>query len=254
MELTRPIVFLDTETTGVHPSIDRIVEIGLVKVYPDGTETEWQSYVNPGIPIPKESTEIHGITDDMIQDAPPFRSQLIYGSLLNGLRDCDVGGFNVRFDLRMIKEESLRNHVLPPEWGQIVDSQRIYHRLMRRNLIAAAKEFLGEDFSESAHGSMADSRMSLRVLRAQLERHTELPRTVPELAAWIDAPEGTGSVDPDNKLAYRHGHIVINFGQKALGQRLDHADAGFLSWMLKGDFSEKVLNLVRDELKRRKAL
>lgn len=249
MELARPIVWYDTETTGVHPDVDRIIQIGVVKVYPDGKMTEYEMLVNPGIPIPCEATKIHGITDDDVKDAPRFRSQEIYGALFMGMKDCDLGGYNVKFDLRMTVAECKRNNLLTPEWGQIIDPNRIYHKMMRRNLTAAAKEFLNEVYLD-AHGALPDARMAMRVLEGQLERWPELPRSVPELATWIDTPEGD-TVDPEGKLALRHGQVVINFGNKALGQRLDQCDTSYLKWILRNDFNAVVRKHVSDELNRR---
>lgn len=252
LQLTRPIVFFDLETTGTHPGLDRIVQIGLVKVRPDGSETEWESLVDPEVPIPPEATAIHGITDEMVRGKPTMRN--LAGVIVAGLRDCDVGGYNVPFDVRVLVAE-LRRVGCPLEAGvldgAVIDACRIFHKEHPRNLTAAEERYLATPPREDVHSALSDARASLRVLEAQLIAHEHLPRTVQaldELLNWTPEP---GFADAQGKLAYRHGHLTINFGKNAT-KRLDQIDTRDLEWIMRNDFSKVVKRFVEDELRKRR--
>lgn len=251
LRLTRPIVFVDLETTGTHPQNDRIVQIALIKIYPDGKRNPWQTYVNPEVPIPSEVTAVHGVTDELVQGAPKFRD--IADKLAKGMRDCDVGGYNVKFDTRVLIAEFKRCRY-PMEAGLLdtflVDACRIYHHMYPRDLSAAVGEFLCEKH-ENAHDAAADIYNTARVLEAQLERWPELPRTPEELHKLLFETVRPGFVDPDGKFIYRNGVVCVNFSKSA-GQRLDAVDVGFLDWIMKNDFSRKVKDIVTAEIKRRR--
>lgn len=245
LKLERPIVFTDVETTGTHPQVDRIVQIGVVKLYPDGKKTEWSSLVEPGMPIPPEVSTCHGITDDMVKSAPTFRE--LAPMLASGFMGSDFGGFNVRFDILFLKEEFKRVGATGVMDGvEIVDAYRIYVQKKPRTLTAAVKEYLGEDLID-AHDALVDARASLRVFEAQLEQHPELPQTVGELYQIFFKKPADGHLDPDGKIAWRHGRATLNFSNYAT-MPLEQVPRSFLNWILQKDFSPEVKHIVREAL------
>ena len=250
LSLNCPLVGLDLETTGTHPKVDRIVQIAIVKMYPEGRITEWQTLVNPGMSIPPETTAVHGITDEMILGQPTFED--LAPALASGLKGCDYAGYNVRFDLRFLTEEFRRVRARPEQFlnGRLLDGCVIFQREEQRSLSAAAQFYLGEEHV-GAHDAMADVKMSLRVIAAQIERY-KLPTSVEELYQhYFEAIEGN-NVDPDGKLVRKHGEIVLNFSNRA-GTPIAKLDMGFLSWIMKGDFTPSVKTVIREEIGRRHA-
>lgn len=241
LELERPLVIFDTETTGVHFQVDRILALALVKIYPEGRVTMWSSLFNPGTAIPPEATKVHGITDEMVQTAPRFRDKA--ATLAAGFRDCDYAGYNVFFDLRMLKAELVRAGIPMTAGlldGRVLDSYRIFSIKHPRNLEAAAKLYLDEAH-DNAHDALADTLISARVLCAQLEQHPELPRTVGELSAVLSddtAPE------PDGKTFWRFGEAYISFGKHA-GTPLKELTKDYIKWLLGQDFPEPFKELLR---------
>lgn len=245
LKLTRPLVMLDVETTGLHPQVDRIVEIGLVKLYPEGRRTEWRTLVHPEMKIPPEVSKVHGIDDAAVKDAPKFRE--IASSLAGGLKDCDVGGFNVRFDLMFLKKEFGRlggHRVL--DGCKVVDPYRIHAQRKPRTLVSACQDYGLPAFE--AHTALEDARAATDLLIAQLEQHADLPDTVEELHRVFFETPAEGHLDPDGKLAWRHGVATINFGKWATIP-LSRVDRGYLQWMLDGDFTDTVKRVVAEALK-----
>jgi len=170
LNLKNPLVFLDLETTGINITTDRIVEIALLKVHPDGREEERQQLINPGIPIPPEASSIHGITDEAVKDAPSFKEVAkIYAKFIEG---CDLAGFNsTRFDIPLLTEEFLRVGLdVDLKKHKFVDVQVIYHRMEKRTLSAAYKFYLLKDL-ENARSAMADPKATYEVLKAWLDRY-----------------------------------------------------------------------------------
>src|SRR5579871_4307237 len=145
LKLTRPIAFIDLETTGVNLSTDRIVEIAIVKILPDGTRQQKRKLLNPQIPIPKQSTDLHGITDEMIKDAPSFKQAS--NELKQFIENCDLGGYNSnRFDIPMLMEEFLRAGLeLDLTDRRMVDVQHIFYMMEPRTLTAAYKFYCAKD-------------------------------------------------------------------------------------------------------------
>ncbi len=243
VELDRPIISLDLETPGLFPNIDRIVQIGIVKVYPDGKITEWQSFIDPGMPIPKHVTEIHHIGDDHVKEAPLFEQ--IADKLLAGFEGSDFTGYNVKnFDLKFISAEFARcGKTFKP--GRVVDAFIIYKKYNPRNLTNAVYSYLQEEHPD-AHSALADAKASIRVLHAQLLRHQELPRTIEELEKIL-APNGN-FVDSEGKFVWgSNGKAVLNFGQRA-GQLLEKCDASYLQWITRSNFNEEVKTIARNAL------
>ncbi|MBQ5394310.1 MAG: 3'-5' exonuclease, partial [Alistipes sp.] len=173
LKLKRPIVFFDLETTGVNTSSDRIVEISLIKVMPNGEEIAKTRRINPEMPIPPEATAVHGITDEDVKDAPTFKQ--IARSLAQFLQGCDFGGFNSnRFDLPLLVEEFLRAGVdVDFKRFRFVDVQTIFHKKEQRTLEAAYRFYCDRDL-ENAHSAEVDTRATYEVLCAQLDRYNDL--------------------------------------------------------------------------------
>lgn len=245
LALDRPVVVFDTETTGVNPRSDRIVEIACVKISPDGRREEWVRRVNPGVPIPPASTAIHGIRDEDVKGLPPFRE--VARELAEFLEGCDLAGYNISgFDLPALRIEFLRAGVAFDVAGRrLLDAQRIFFVREPRHLSAAAR-FYCQAEHDGAHGALADAEMTLRVLEGQLARYPDIPRSVSQLhelfCAGLDQ-----DLDPEGRFRLVHGEPTVNFG-KNRGRSLremSREEPGFLRWILKGDFSEPVKEIAR---------
>ncbi len=246
IKLDRPIVFLDLETTGLNTSRDRIVDITLLKTYPDGREESKTRLVNPEMPIPKEATKIHGITDEKVMNEPKFRQ--IAKGFREFLEDCDLCGFNIkRFDIPLLESEFRRVGIEFSRSGRrIIDTQIIFHKLHPRNLEAAYLKYCNKKL-ENRHTSDADARASAEILDAQLESHDELPRDLESLHELCCYSEETSWVDQSGKLIWIDGEIAINFGKKHRGESLNkiaEIDPDYLEWMLRDDFSKEVKEIV----------
>ncbi|MEM9897517.1 MAG: 3'-5' exonuclease, partial [Bacteroidota bacterium] len=170
LHLKNPLVVFDLETTGTNISQDRIVELAMVKVMPDGTVEEKSRKINPTIPIPTETSLIHGIYDEDVKDEPTFKQ--VAKSLAQYLEGCDLSGFNVLgFDVPMLVEEFLRANVdFETENRKIVDAQKIFHLMEKRNLTAAYKFYCNENL-ENAHSALADTKATYEVLKAQVAQY-----------------------------------------------------------------------------------
>ncbi|MBT3379936.1 MAG: 3'-5' exonuclease [Lentisphaerae bacterium] len=248
LELSRPLVVFDLETTGTNPHVDRIVEIALLKVFPDGQTESRCLLINPEQPIPPETTAIHGITDDDVAKAPQFRQVSV--ELLTFLHDCDLAGFAIiRFDVPLLRREFSRAGIdFPPPNTRLVDAQRIFHLNEPRNL-AAALRFYCDDDHANAHSADADVAATWRVLLGQLERYEDLPRGVDELDAFCN-PRDPGALDAEGKIKWRGKDAVIAFGQKSgmSLKRLAQDEPNYLKWILNKDFSPEVKAIVRDAM------
>lgn len=185
LNLKKPIVFFDLETTGIDLSRDRIVEISLVKILPNGDQELKTRRINPEMPIPPEATAIHGITDEDVKDAPRFKE--VAKSLAQYIEGCDLGGYNSnKFDIPMLVEEFLRADVdVDLKKRKFIDVQNIFHKMEQRTLIAAYKFYCGKDL-ENAHSAEADIMATYEVLQAQLDRYPELQNDVDFLAAFSE--------------------------------------------------------------------
>ena len=246
--LERPLVFFDIESTGTNPYRDRIVEIAVIKVMPDGTREDIVRRINPTIPIPEGASAVHGIYDADVADAPTF--DVIAHNLFNYLDNCDLAGYNiVKFDVPMLQEEFKRcGLVLDMKERKLIDVFNIFCRLYPRTLSAAYEFFCGGNL-EDAHSALADTDATVSVLLGQLAKHPELPREMAGLAEF-SAARDADFVDSEGRLKFSGSEVVVNFGKNS-GRRLrDLAveDPGFLRWMLRSDFSEEVKNIIRNAL------
>ena len=247
--LERPLVFFDLETTGLHLKNDRIVELALIKLTPQGDVLEKVRRFNPGIPIPPEATAVHGITDEDVADEAPFSARA--RSLMAVLDGCDLAGFNVRrFDIGMLIEEFKRcDLAFDLERRRVIDVQNIFHKEEPRDLSAAARFYLGREHEE-AHTALGDIRTSAAVLGAQLERYPHVPRDLDGLHAYCDAYFPIRS-ELDRWFSSEDDGRVFRRG-KHRGRTLEEvarAETDYLHWMLGADdMDEEVLALVRGAL------
>ena len=248
LKLSRPIAFFDIESTGVYPMRDRIVELSVLKLFPDGSRQSTTRRLNPGIPIPAGATAIHGISDADVADCPVFSD--IAPKLFRYLSDCDFAGYNVlSYDLPLLQQEFKRAGLeFSVAESQVVDVFNIFCKLFPRNLSAAYKFFCGKDL-EGAHGAAADTAATLEVLLGQMKMYPEMPETVPELALFGYQPD-PDALDRDRRFRWCNGEAVINFGKHSGRTLRDIAEnePGFLRWIDRSDFSEEVKTIARDAL------
>ncbi len=237
LTLRRPIVFFDLETTGTNITNDRIVEISIVKVMPDGSEIIKTRRVNPEMPIPAEATAIHHITDDDVRNEPTFRQ--VAKSLAQLFVGCDIAGFNSnRFDIPLLDQEFQRANVdFDFSKARFVDVQTIFHKKEPRTLVAAYRFYCGKDL-EAAHSAAADTMATYEVLKAQLEKYDDLPN---DIEALSDFASQNRNVDFVGRLVYdEQKREVINFGKHKgkLAEDVLRSDPGYYTWIMQGDFTK----------------
>lgn len=264
LQITRPIVAIDLETTGTVVGVDRTVQIGVIKARREGDEivvTEWSTFVDPQLPIPAEVTLRHKITNEMVAGSPTFGD--LAGKLYPGLSNCDFIGQNVKFDLRFLEGEFAR---VGRPWSYadacIIDTKRIDEILSPRTLEALVEKYLKRTITD-AHDALADIRQTTEVLAVMLAEFPNLPQTVKGLHALL-FPRDPSWVDAAGKVVWRNHEACIGFGGhngKPLrtmaactcgvppGRR--HARGctrGYLEWMVDADFAADIKSLVRDAL------
>ncbi len=247
LNLKKPIVFFDLETTGVDVANDRIVEISLHKVMPDGKEETKTMRINPEMPIPPQSTEIHGISDEDVKDEPAFN--IVAKDVAKFIEGCDLAGYNSnKFDVPLLAEEFLRVGLdVDLKKHRLIDVQVIFHKMEQRTLSAAYK-FYCEKNLDNAHSAEADTIATYEILKAQIDRYTELNNDVEELSKFSSHNK---NADFAGRIVYNEeGEEVFNFG-KYKGQTVDSVlekDQGYFSWMLNSDFplyTKKVLTAIK---------
>ena len=248
LNIKNPIVFFDLETTGVDVAKDRIVELCYIKVFPNGNEESKNIRINPTVHIPENTTEIHGISDEDVKDCPTFAQ--IAGDLRQTFEGCDFAGFNSnRFDIPLLVEEFLRCGIdFDLTKRKFIDVQNIFHKLEQRTLVAAYKYYCGKDL-ENAHSARADTRATLEVLEAQLDRY---PDALKNDVAFLDEfSKMNKNVDFAGRIVYNdEGIEIFNFGKhkgKTVAEVLKK-EPSFYNWMMQGDFSlntKQVLTRIR---------
>jgi len=241
LNLERPIAFIDVETTGLDPHSDRIVEISMIKVRPDGEEEHFSHRINPGIPIPPGVTAIHGISDEDVAGEPTFRQRA--KKIRDFLDGCDIGGFNViGFDLPCLESEFERAGLKFSREGRyLVDTQVIYHQREPRDLKSAYMKYTGKKMANH-HRSEEDARASAEVLVGQLKMYPDLPKSVAELGE-LCCRNNENCVDREGKFISVEGEAVCNFGRKHKGRRLREIaeqDPDYLFWITRASFSAVV--------------
>jgi DNA polymerase-3 subunit epsilon len=228
------MAFIDLETTGINLGTDRIVEIAIVKILSDGTRIVKRKLINPEIPIPKASSDVHGITDEMIKDAPTFKQ--VAQELKQMLDGCDMAGYNSnRFDIPLLMEEFLRAGVeFDMRHRKLLDVQNVFHKMEPRTLGAAYRFYCNKTL-ESAHSAEADASATHEILMAQLSRYPELGTTVDSILKVMGEDQ---VVDFARRFIMCEGVEVFNFGKykgKAVADVLK-AEPQYYDWMMKGDF------------------
>ncbi len=241
LPLTRPIVFLDLETTGKDFVADRIVQISVLKIHPDSSEESRTRLINPGKPIPSEATAIHGITDEDVRDQPRFQD--IARSLFEFLAGCDIAGYNSNaFDIPFLAEEFARCGIeFPQEGTRLIDVCTIFKRKEERTLSAAYRFYCGKTF-ENAHSAEADVRATYEVFRAQLARYPDIGSlSLDELHTFCTRSD---TVDyPRYLIRDDKGEIVFNFGKHKGEPVAQHLD--YVQWMLESEFPEATKMILR---------
>ncbi len=248
LQLTRPIAFIDLETTGVHISNDRIVEIAIVKILPDSTNQVKRKLINPLMPIPAGSSAIHGITDEMVKDAPSFKQ--VANELKQFLENCDLGGYNSnRFDVPMLIEEFLRAGIeFTTDDRKLLDVQKVFHLMEQRTLTAAYKFYCNKTL-DGAHGAEVDATATWEVLQAQLERYPQIGDTVENIVKFTGEDD---IVDFARRFIKENGIEIFNFGKhkgKPVTQVLKE-EPQYYDWMMKGDFAMNTKQKLTEMLNR----
>lgn len=247
LQLKKPIAFIDLETTGINIATDRIVEISILRIDPGGKKDSVTLRVNPEVPIPPESTAVHGISDDDVADAPTFAQ--VARNIARMLEGCDLAGYNAgRFDVPLLAEEFLRVNVEADlKRCRIVDVQNIFHKMEQRTLTAAYK-FYCNKLLEGAHTAEADVRATHEILEAQLERYDELKNDVEFLSSFSFHNH---HVDFAGRIIYdENGTEVFNFG-KHKGKPVEKVlreEPSYYAWMMNGEFplyTKKVLTEIK---------
>ncbi len=235
LQLTRPICFIDLETTGINVSTDKIVEIAIVKIMPDGTKQVKRKLVNPEMAIPKAASEIHGISDEMVKEAPTFKQ--IANEVKQFIELSDLAGYNSnRFDIPMLNEEFLRAGIsVDIESRKLLDVQKVYHMMEQRTLSAAYKFYCNKNL-EDAHSAEADATATWEVLEAQLEKYPQIGATVEAVVKFTGEDQ---IIDFARRFIFENGVEVFNFGKhkgKPVTQVLKE-EPQYYDWMMKGDFA-----------------
>jgi DNA polymerase III subunit epsilon len=234
--LKRPLAFIDLETTGVNIGIDRIVEIAIVKLMPDGSRQVKRKLINPEMPIPKQSSDIHGIDDEMVKNAPTFKQAA--AEIKQFLENCDLSGYNSnKFDIPLLVEEFLRvDKDFKVDGRKLLDVQKIFHMMEPRTLSAAYKFYCNAELTD-AHSAEADAQATLDVLLSQIEKYPQIGDNIESILKVIGEEE---IVDFAKRMIIQEGKIVFNFG-KHKGKEVEHilkTERSYYDWMMQGDFPQ----------------
>lgn len=250
LQLQRPLAVFDLETTGVKIGIDKIIQIAIVKINPDGSRESYSELIDPEMPIPAESMAIHGITDADVQGLPNFSARSI--EIIELLEGCDLSGFNcARFDIPFLREELFAvGKTLDINDVKVVDVQRIFHKMEPRNLSAALKFYTGKEHN-TAHDALGDVEATIDVLMGQLDKYEELPKDTETLSDFCDTAKHMRP-DPSGKLTYDDmGRICCGFGKHA-GKPIKELalyDQGYLNWMInKANLPAGTIAMINQEL------
>ena len=235
LQLTRPIAFIDLETTGINISTDRIVEIAIVKLMPNGEKIVKRKLINPTIVIPQQSIDVHGISNEMVKDAPTFKQ--VANEIKQFIDNCDIGGYNSnRFDIPLLVEEFLRCDLnIEIESRKLLDVQKVYHMMEQRTLSAAYKFYCNKDL-DNAHSAEVDATATYEVLEAQIEKYNNIGNTVESIVKFTGEEN---IVDFSRRFVMEKGLPTFNFGKhkgKPVVQVLKE-EPQYYDWMMKGDFA-----------------
>ena len=245
LKLNKPICFFDLETTGINVANDRIVEISILKVFPNGNKESYTWRVNPEMKIPALTTAIHGITDEMVANEPTFKelSDKVYGLI----KDSDLGGFNSnRFDIPLLAEELLRAEIdFDLKKNLAVDVQTIFHKMEKRTLEAAYQFYCDKDLT-NAHSAEADTLATYEVLLSQLDKYEDLENDISFLSKFSshkNFADFAGFVGYD-----KNGEEIISFGKHKgkVVEELFKSEPGYFSWIQNADFPKYTKKVLRD--------
>ncbi len=250
MKVTKDLVCLDIESTGVWVEKDKIIEIALVRFSPDGSKETFHTRINPGIPIPPAVVELTGISNEAVKDAPAFSE--VAKTVIEFIGSADFGGFNLeRFDLPLLAREFMDvGMVFDWKKRKIYDAQKVYHLNEKRDLSAAYKFYCDKDLV-GAHSALADSEAVLEILAKQVERYGEGKSDLAVLDQF-EYSSHSDAYDPERKFCWWNGKLYLMFGKYARSIALEDlikVDANYLRWILKADFSDSVKKIIGDALK-----
>ena len=251
LTLHKPLCVFDLETTGVQITKDRIVQIAIIKINPDGSEMEYNQIVNPEMEIPQEICEIHGITNEMAKKAPTLKE--LAPAIMAFIGDADLAGFNSnKFDIPVLVEELIRVGIDADFSNKaFVDVQNIFHKMEQRTLSAACLFYTGKPM-ENAHNALFDTRVTWEVLKAQIERYDNLEGDVTFLSDF-SRHSNFEMVDYAGRLAKNeNGETIYNFGKhkgKTI-QQVNQSEPGYYGWMLEADFTNHTKLCLRKEMDR----
>ena len=247
LNISRPICFFDLETTGINVAKDRIVEISILKVFPDGREEEYTQRINPTVPIPAETTAVHGISDADVADAPTFAEKAT--EVHNLIKDSDLAGFNSnRFDIPLLAEELLRCDIdFDMKNRNAIDVQNIFHKMEQRTLVAAYKFYCDGDLV-NAHSAAADTKATYEVLKSQLDRYDDLENDMKSLSEFSTRKK---LADFAGFIGYNdNGSEIFAFGKHKgkLVETVLEQEPGYYGWIQNADFplyTKKVLTAIK---------
>lgn len=247
LQLSKPLAFFDLETTGLNIASDRIVEISIVKIMPNGDKEVKTKLLNPTIPISKESSDIHGINDEDVKDKATFIE--VAKELDAFIAGCDLAGYNSnRFDIPLLAEEFLRANIdFDVASRNLVDVQNIFHKMEQRTLVAAYKYYCDKDLTD-AHSAEADTTATYEILEAQIEKYENIKGDTDFLSEFSQM---TKNVDLLGRIVYNANNVeVFNFGKhkgRPVTEILEK-EPGYFNWMMNGDFplyTKKVLKEIK---------
>lgn len=254
LNLKKPLVFFDLETTGTNIATDRIVEIAILKVHPNGNKESKTWLVNPEVKIPEEASAIHGITDEKVAKEPTFKK--LAPKINKMIDNCDLAGFNSnRFDIPLLAEEMLRANIdFDMNNRKAIDVQVIYHKKEQRTLSAGYKFYCGKEL-ENAHSAQADTNATYEILKAQIDKYSDIENSVEALSEYSEQAKradfaGFILIDENNKE-------IFSFG-KYKGQNIEEVlkeNPGYNAWMQQADFplyTKKVLRKIRERMRKPK--
>ncbi|MBS1946421.1 MAG: 3'-5' exonuclease [Bacteroidetes bacterium] len=234
LQLTKPLAIIDLEATGINLSTDRIVEIAIVKIMPDGKMMPKRKLINPEMPISQTVSDIHGITNEMVKDAPTFKQ--VANELKQFIEGCDLAGYNSnRFDIPMIAEEFLRVGMeFDAKGRKLIDVQKIFHLMEQRTLSAAYKFYCNKNL-DGAHSAEVDALATWEVLEAQVQKYNQLGNTIDSVLKFVGED---AIVDFARRFVLENGIEIFNFGKHKGRPVADvlKAEPQYYDWMMKGDF------------------
>ncbi len=247
LQLKRPICFFDLETTGVNIAKDRIVEISILKAFPDGSEKEKTWLINPEIPIPAEAIAVHSITNEKVADAPKFKE--VSAEIYSWFKGSDLAGYNSdRFDIPLLAEEMLRAEIdVDFKKHKSIDVQTIFHKMEQRTLTAAYKFYCAKDL-ENAHSASADTKATFEVLKAQIDHYKDLENDVDMLSHFTTRHSSVDFAGYIRKN--KENEPIFGFGKhkgKTVVEVLQR-EPGYFGWLMEADFplyTKKVLTAIR---------